>query len=113
MKSYYLSRSYVEIGPFLASELTAFCQRGVFREGDFIRSSDSDEWMPYEEGVSKLKPAEVKRKATAAAKAQPKPAADSQRPVVAKVSKKKKPEETGAKAPAKPAAQKTAKEPGS
>ena len=45
---YILSRAYVEFGPFEAEEIVGFIRRGLFRDGDFLRSEHSHHWDPWE-----------------------------------------------------------------
>ncbi|SKB06472.1 hypothetical protein SAMN02745166_04492 [Prosthecobacter debontii] len=93
----YLSRSFVEIGPFSAEELSSFFVRGVLKDTDYVRAESADEWLHVNDWVASLTPAapvaEAPAPAAAAKKAPAKKAA-------AKTAAKK--------APAKKAAKKSA-----
>lgn len=42
----YISRAFVEFGPFLPEEIIAFEKRGLLREIDHIRHHGKDDWIP-------------------------------------------------------------------
>ncbi len=43
--SLYLSRSFVEFGPFPTAELMSFYTRGLLKDTDYVRSTESEEWL--------------------------------------------------------------------
>ena len=45
----YLSRAFVEFGPFTEEEVITFFQRGILHISDHVRSSDQPDWMPVSE----------------------------------------------------------------
>jgi hypothetical protein len=83
----YLSRSFVEFGPFTTAEVQEFHKRGILKDSDYISSSTGGEWLHVNEWV-----------ATSKAPADPKPAPA-----------KPAPAKTAAKAPAAAPAKKAAK----
>ena len=50
----FLSRNFVEFGPFTADELSGFSTRGILLEGDFIKEAGSEAWQPCMEWLSSL-----------------------------------------------------------
>ena len=88
----YISRTFVEFGPFPAAEILDFNKRGLLRDTDYVRYDGQDDWIYIQDWV-----ATVASKASAKATKAP---AKSAAP--AKAAKAKTP----AKAPAKPAAKK-------
>jgi hypothetical protein len=52
----YLSRAFVEFGPFPSSELLSFQQRGILKDTDYVRVEGSDEWLHVDDWVAKNKP---------------------------------------------------------
>lgn len=78
---YYLSRAFVEFGPFAAEEMSSFQQRGLLKETDYIRAEGTEAWhhindwqpvtsaAPSAPAPSKTKSPAVKAKATVAKKA--------------------------------------------
>jgi hypothetical protein len=42
----YLSRNFVEFGPFTAVEVAAFSTRGILFESDYIREGGEGAWVP-------------------------------------------------------------------
>jgi len=44
--SVYLSRAFVEFGPFAPQEIVAFEKRGLLRPIDHIRHHGKDDWTP-------------------------------------------------------------------
>ena len=58
--SYYLSRAYVEFGPFPEAEMLGFSDRGLLRETDYILGDSSkvgwlhvSEWVAIHRGKTK------------------------------------------------------------
>lgn len=78
---YYLSRAFVEFGPFAAEELSSFQQRGLLKETDYVRAEGTEAWhhindwqpdaaaVPSAPMTAKTKSPAVKAKATVAKKA--------------------------------------------
>ncbi len=75
---HYLSRSFVEFGPFPAAELISFSQRGLLKDTDYIRTEGTNAWThvndwvagrPPEKAAPAKKAAAPKAKPTAAVKA--------------------------------------------
>jgi hypothetical protein len=64
----YLSRSFVEFGPFAVEEMKDFYSRGLLKEIDHIRLEGTDEWLHVVDWVNSIPAVES---------AQPKPAAKS------------------------------------
>ena len=52
----YLSRAFVEFGPFPSSELLSFQQRGILKDTDYVRVEGSDEWLHVDDWIAKNKP---------------------------------------------------------
>ena len=48
----YLSRAFVEFGPFAKKEILDFQKRGILTETDYIRDEGSDSWVHYQEWVT-------------------------------------------------------------
>ena len=77
----YLSRSFVEFGPFTASELKDFYKRGILKDSDYVSADASGSWLHVNEWIAGTKtpepPATAKPVATktAAKKAPAKKAA--------------------------------------
>lgn len=95
-KNLYLSRSFVEFGPFPAEEILSFHARGILKETDYVRPAFGEDWIHVNDWVADAKPSEPPApKAEKAVSPTPKPKAEA--PAVAK------------KAPAKKAAKKAAK----
>lgn len=73
----YISRAFVEFGPFPASELLSFHQRGILKETDYVRVEGSDDWLHVDDWAAEAKPAPVvaaKKPAAKKAKAEAPPA---------------------------------------
>ena len=101
-KPIFISRNFVEFGPFLASEVLDFHGRGILGELDHVREDGQDEWLFITEWVANGKPAK--------AAAKPKAEAPAPAPVEAPAPAAKKAAAPAAKAPAaKKAAAKKAK----
>lgn len=64
----YLSRSFVEFGPFSDQELLGFHQRGLLAETDYVRPETSEAWVPVAEWVISIKPVSTPVKKVAAKK---------------------------------------------
>lgn len=76
---HYLSRAFVEFGPFSTEEMLSFQQRGLLKDTDYIRAEGTDawthvgDWQPVAPEVpkvtaSKVKAAPAKKAATKKAK---------------------------------------------
>lgn len=68
----YLSRSYVEFGPFAKKEILDFQKRGLLTATDYLRDEGSDNWVHYQEWLTVVPmpaPKLVKKPAPAAEKA--------------------------------------------
>ncbi len=48
----YLSRSYVEFGPFAKKEILDFQKRGLLTATDYLRDEGSDSWVHYQEWLT-------------------------------------------------------------
>ncbi|WP_395744889.1 hypothetical protein [Prosthecobacter sp.] len=48
----YLSRSYVEFGPFAKKEIIDFQKRGLLSTADYLRDEGSDNWVHYQEWLT-------------------------------------------------------------
>ena len=68
---FYLSRAFVEFGPFPSAELISFHQRGLLKDTDYVRSESSDEWLHVNDWVAKA--SAVKTPAAPKKVAAPKP----------------------------------------
>jgi hypothetical protein len=66
---FYLSRAFVEFGPFASPELTSFHQRGLLKDTDYVRAEGSDDWLHVNDWVAK---APTSKAAAAPKKAAPK-----------------------------------------
>jgi hypothetical protein len=64
----YLSRSFVEFGPFSTEEMTAFYSRGLLQEIDHIRPEGGDSWLPVVEWINSLPAPQAPAKAAKPAK---------------------------------------------
>lgn len=93
---HYLSRSFVEFGPFSTAELSSFFVRGILQDTDYVRPQTSEDWIHVNDWVASLEPA-------AAPAAEPGPAAAKKAPA-----KKAAAKTAATKAPAKKAAKKSA-----
>ena len=75
----YLSRAFVEFGPFAAEEMLSFNQRGLLKDTDYLRAEGSDHWVHVSEWsptpsapiAAKASPAKKKAKAAPVAKKAP------------------------------------------
>jgi hypothetical protein len=96
----YLSRAFVEFGPFTPEEIIAFEKRGILREIDHIRHHGKDDWIPLATWITSL---------TAPSKGTL--AAPTKKPAVAKKAAAVAKKAAAKKAPAKKAASKKADQP--
>lgn len=66
----YLSRSFVEFGPFTKAEILDFQKRGLLTDSDYLRDQGSDTWLHYQEWLTVVPmPAPKAEKKPAAPKA--------------------------------------------
>ncbi|MES2594196.1 MAG: GYF domain-containing protein [Verrucomicrobiota bacterium] len=93
----YLSRAFVEFGPFPTDEMTSFYQRGLLKDSDYVRTENTDNWLHVNEWADSLPVAETPAAPAAEAPAAKKP-----------VAKKAKPAPAPAPEPAAPVAKKPA-----
>lgn len=100
----YISRTFVEFGPFPAAEILDFNKRGLLRETDYVRYDGQDDWIYIQDWVATTAPKAPAKVTKAPAKAPAKSSAPAKAPAKApsKAAKAKSP----AKAAAKPAAKK-------
>ena len=63
----YLSRAFVEFGPFSVEEMKNFYSRGLLQEIDHIRPEGSDHWLHLMDWVNSLPATETKPAAKKAA----------------------------------------------
>lgn len=74
----YLSRSFVEFGPFAKTEILDFQKRGILTASDYLRDEGSTTWVHYQEWLTVVPmpaPKLVKKTAAKAAPATKAPAA--------------------------------------
>jgi hypothetical protein len=74
----YLSRAFVEFGPFSKAEILDFQKRGLLNDSDYLRNEGTDAWLPCQEWMSIIPlpaPKVVKRPAAKSAKPATKAAA--------------------------------------
>jgi hypothetical protein len=50
----FLSRNFVEFGPFTSEEMSGFAARGILLEGDFVKSNGADSWQPCIDWLSTI-----------------------------------------------------------
>ncbi|WP_395716161.1 hypothetical protein [Prosthecobacter sp.] len=48
----YLSRSFVEFGPFTKKEIIDFQKRGLIADTDYLRDEGSDNWLHCQEWLT-------------------------------------------------------------
>lgn len=48
----YLSRSFVEFGPFAKKEILDFQKRGLLTDSDYLRDGGSETWLHYQEWLT-------------------------------------------------------------
>lgn len=65
----YLSRAFVEFGPFAKKEILDFQKRGILAESDYLRDEGSDSWVHYQEWLTVVPMPEPKLVKKPAAKA--------------------------------------------
>lgn len=70
----YLSRSFVEFGPFTQAELLDFHQRGLLNDLDYLRVENTDEWVHLQDWVAGAQAVKPAKKAAA-----PKPEAPAKK----------------------------------
>ena len=67
---HYLSRAFVEFGPFSTEEMLSFQQRGLLKDTDYIRAEGTDtwihvgDWQTVDPDVPKVTPTKVKAAST-------------------------------------------------
>lgn len=93
--SLYLSRAFVEFGPFAATEMVSFYNRGLLQDADYVRNGAAGDWVHVNEWVAAQKPAE--------------PPAPAAKKAVSPTPQPKAAPAAAKKAPAKKAAAKKAK----
>jgi len=84
---YYLSRAFVEFGPFPSAELISFHQRGLLKDTDYVRSESSDEWHHVNDWVAKVPAVKVPAAPKKVAAPKPKAVPEGTAPVAATVKK--------------------------
>ena len=67
-KPVYISRNFVEFGPFKTEELVDFHQRGILGELDHVREEGHDDWLFIGEWIAKAGKNTAKPSAPPAAK---------------------------------------------
>lgn len=50
----YLSRAFVEFGPFTTKEMTDFHARGILRDIDHIRWHGENDWVPLKSWIASV-----------------------------------------------------------
>ena len=65
----YLSRAFVEFGPFAKKEILDFQKRGILTDSDYLRDEGSDSWVHYQEWLTVVPMPEPKLVKKTAAKA--------------------------------------------
>ena len=93
----YLSRAFVEFGPFPTEEMVSFYQRGLLKDSDYVRTENTDHWLHVNEWAAAFpaaapKPAPAKKAKPAPAPAAapaptPAPAPAAKKPAVKKAKK--------------------------
>ena len=53
----YLSRNFVEFGPFKPEEIVDFKKRDILLESDYVRTEPGHHWYPIEEWLASSTPA--------------------------------------------------------
>lgn len=82
---YYISRNFVEFGPFALAEITNFKTRGVLNDHDYVRADKDHHWKPLAAWIKEnTKAAPAEKPAANAKSAAPRKRAAS----TAKTSKK-------------------------
>lgn len=86
----YLSRSFVEFGPFPTAEMFSFYNRGLLADSDYVRGASSDDWVHVNDWVASLPSAEPPApKAKKAVSPTPKAAAPVKKATAKKAATKK------------------------
>lgn len=75
----YLSRAFVEFGPFPTQEMQGFYQRGLLKETDYIRTESTDTWVHIQDWATDL-PAPEKLKSLSSPTAKAPAAKRAKRP---------------------------------
>ena len=75
----YLSRAFVEFGPFPSAEMINFYQRGLLKDTDYVRADGTSEWLHVNDWAAnpkatKAAAAVAPKKKTAVKKTKPAPA---------------------------------------
>jgi hypothetical protein len=98
----YISRAFVEFGPFAAKEILDFEKRGLLRDSDYVRPEGENDWAHVQTWITdsapKLKVATVKKARSTKAKT---PASKPEKPAAKKTPKKATKKTTNAKPKAK------------
>jgi hypothetical protein len=84
----YLSRSFVEFGPFTTAEMHDFHKRGILKDSDYISSNTGSEWLHVNEWAAQNKAPAASKPAAAAA---PAPVKAAKAPAAAPAAAKKAP----------------------
>ncbi len=71
----YLSRAFVEFGPFAKKEILDFQKRGLLTPSDYLRDEGGESWVHYQEWLTVVPMPEPKLVKKPAAKAAAAPAA--------------------------------------
>lgn len=82
--SVYISRNFVEFGPFKPAEILDFHSRGILGELDHVREESQDDWVFISEWVAKAKPSSPTPASPKPAVAKPKAAPAAATPPAAK-----------------------------
>ncbi len=83
----YLSRAFVEFGPFAKKEILDFQKRGILTDSDYLRDEGSESWVHYQEWLTVVPMPEPKLVKKAPAKTPAAKAPETKTPA-AKKSKK-------------------------
>lgn len=83
----YLSRSFVEFGPFTKSEMLDFQKRGLLADSDYLRDEGSEAWLACQEWLTIVPMPEPKLVKKPAPKAKA-PAAEKEKTPAPKKAKK-------------------------
>lgn len=75
----FVSRSFVEFGPFKTEEIQDFRSRGLLNSLDFLRAQSEEEWTHIDEWFSRLSPTPVEKASETVAKATPKKKASAKK----------------------------------
>jgi hypothetical protein len=70
----YLSRAFVEFGPFPSEEMASFYQRGLLKDTDYVRTENTDNWLHVNDWAATLAAPAPKKAAVKKAKPAPAPA---------------------------------------